>query len=70
MLLDSVKLKEAEGLGKEEYDRVLLYPYAKFPSEIIHNSLYLGNVYSSNSQKQLSSLGIISLVDFIDYRTE
>lgn len=46
---------------------MLLYPFAKFPSEIIPNKLYLGNVYASNSEKMLTDLKISSLADFIQY---
>jgi hypothetical protein len=41
MLLDSGKLKAAAEKGQGEYDKALLYPYAKFPSEIIPGKLYL-----------------------------
>lgn len=41
MLLSSQKLKQAAEKGKEEYDKVFLYPYAKFPSEIVPSKLYL-----------------------------
>lgn len=67
MLLDSNKIEEASKLNQMELDKAMLYPYAKFPSEIIPGKLYLGGVASSNSQMQLNDLGIKILVDFIDY---
>jgi replication fork clamp-binding protein CrfC len=41
MLSNALKLKEAEEKGREEHDKAILYPYAKFPSEIIPGKLYL-----------------------------
>lgn len=41
MMLDSEKLKQSSEIGKVEFDKTLLYPYAKFPSEIIPGKLYL-----------------------------
>ena len=44
MLLDSNKIEEASKLNQMELDKAMLYPYAKFPSEIIPGKLYLVNV--------------------------
>ena len=51
-------------------EKLLLYPYSKFPAEIIIGKLYLGDVFASNSEKHLSDLKIKSLFDFIDYNEE
>jgi hypothetical protein len=48
----------------------LLYPYCRFPTEIIPGKLYLGNIFSSNSERQLKDLKIKSLVDFVEYKDE
>ena len=41
MLIDTNKIKMAAEKGQNDYDRALLYPYAKFPAEIIPGKLYL-----------------------------
>ena len=63
------KLKE-EGKSEKEREKLLLYPYSKFPAEIIVNKLFLGDIYASNSQKHLEDLKIKTLVDFISYKEE
>ena len=41
MCLDSNKIEEASKHNQLELDKAMLYPYAKFPSEIIPGKLYL-----------------------------
>lgn len=41
MMLDQAKLEEASKKSKTDFDKVILYPYAKFPAEIIADKLYL-----------------------------
>jgi hypothetical protein len=67
LLLDAANLKAASQRSRDEFDRLLLYPYAKFPAEILSGKLYVGSIHCANSPKMLEDLQIRSLVDFVDY---
>ena len=69
VLAEFEKLKE-KNAAKVELDKWQLYPYCRFPSEIIIDKLYLGGIFSSNSEKILNDMRIKSMVDFIDYEAK
>lgn len=55
-------------VGMKENDKIVLYSFAKFPTEIIESTLFIGNIYNSNSEMQLKDLKIKSLIDLVAYK--